>query len=442
MAKDKPHMNLVVIGHIDNGKSTLMGHVLIKSGAVSEREAREMENLAKDLERESWKFAYFMDRLQEERKRGITIDLAFRKFETKTKYFTIIDAPGHADFVKNMITGASQADAAILVFSAKTSEFGAAIADNGQGREHAFLARTLGVEKIIVAVNKMDDASVDYQEARYKEVSSEVGNLLQQVGYPKKAIQYVPVSAFVGDNLVDKSPNMKWYKGEPLLAILDKLEPPKKPTGKALRLPIQDVYKIKGAGVVPVGRVETGMLKVGTNCILMPTGYVGELRSIEMHHEAMNEAEPGDNVGFNLRGVTMRDVYRGCVLSEDGKPCNVITPKGYYTAQVIVIWHPTAVTIGYTPVVHAHTAQIACKFVELVNKIDPKTGQIAQKNPDFLKKNDAGLVKLQPIKKFPLEKYTDFPELGRVAIRDMGRTVAVGIVRDVVATAEPEKAAE
>jgi elongation factor 1-alpha len=443
MAKDKPHLNLVVIGHIDNGKSTLMGHVLIATGAVSDREAREMEKMAKDLDRESWKFAYFMDRLAEERKRGITIDLAFRKFETKDRYFTIIDAPGHADFVKNMITGASQADAAILVFSAKTSEFGAAIADNGQGREHAFLARTLGVKKIIVAVNKMDDASVGYKQGRYEEVQAEVELLLKVVGYnTEKDVDFVPVSAFVGDNLAIKSENMPWWKGPTLVEALNALPLTEKPTGKSLRLPVQDVYKIKGAGVVPVGRIETGVLKVGMQAEVVPTGYKGEIRSIEMHHEAMQTAEPGDNVGFNLRGVTMKDVYRGSVVSPADDPCKCVTSTGSITAQTIVIWHPTAVAIGYCPVVHSHTAQIACKFVALLKKMDPKTGQVIEDNPQYVKKGDAAMVKLQPIKKFPIEKFKDFPELGRVAVRDMGRTVAVGVVLALEESTSEEPASE
>jgi elongation factor 1-alpha len=432
MAKDKDHMNLVIIGHIDNGKSTLMGHLLIKTGAVSDREAREMEKMAKDLDRESWKFAYFMDRLAEERKRGITIDLAFRKFETKTKYFTIIDAPGHADFVKNMITGASQADAAILVFSAKTSEFAAAISDNGQGREHAFLAKTLGVKKIILAINKMDDASVNYSEERYTEVKNEVENLLKIVGYnTEKDVTFLPVSAFKGDNLAEPSENMKWWKGPTLVDALDELPVPEKPSNKPLRLPVQDVYKIKGAGVVPVGRIETGVLKVGSQVNVAPTDYAGELRSIEMHHEAMQSAEPGDNVGFNIRGVTMKDIYRGCVVGDAKAPCTVVGPKDTMTAQIIVIWHPTAIALGYTPVIHSHTAQIACKFIELSKKLDGKTGQVLEDNPQFIKKGDVAIVKLQPIKKFPLEIYKNFPEVGRIAVRDMGRTVSVGVVLNI-----------
>lgn len=430
MPAEKPHMNIVIIGHIDNGKSTLMGHVLVLSGAVTDREAREIEKVAKDLDRETFKFAFFMDRLAEERKRGITIDLAFRKFETAHKYFTIIDAPGHQDFVKNMITGASQADAAVLVFSSKLGEFETAIGDNGQGREHAFLAKTLGVKKLIVAVNKMD--TCDWKEPRFNEIKEEVTKLLKVVGYNlEKDVSFVPVSAYQGENLVKKSEKMPWYKGDCLLDTLDKLPIPDKPTDKPLRVPVQDVYKIKGAGVVPVGRVETGVMTVGMNINVAPTGFVGELRSIEMHHEALQKAVPGDNIGFNLRNLDIKQIYRGCVVADAKTPCNVVEPNGEMKCQLIVIWHPTAVAIGYTPVVHSHTAQIACKFTALEKKLDPKTGQVQEDNPQFIKKGDAAICKLQPIKKFPLEKFKDFPELGRVAVRDMGRTVAVGVVLSI-----------
>lgn len=427
--KDKPHLNLVVIGHIDNGKSTMMGHLLVATGAVSDRELADMEKTAKEMKDESFKFAFFMDRLQEERKRGITIDLAFRKFETQSKYFTIIDAPGHQDFVKNMITGASQADAAILVFSTREGEFEAAIGDTGQGREHAFLAKTLGVKQLIVALNKMD--THNYSEKRFNECKEEVIRLLKVVGYNiEKDVQFIPVSAFKGDNIKDKG-NLSWFKGPNLVGAVDGLKVPEKPTNKPLRVPIQDVYKIKGAGTVPVGRIETGIMKVGAIANIQPADFSGEIRSIEMHHEALQSAEPGDNVGFSVRNLDIKDIYRGSVLAEDKNKCAVVSPKGFFQAQVIVIWHPTAVAIGYTPVVHSHTAQIACKLIEINKKLDPKTGQVTEENPQFLKKGDAGIVKMQPIKKFPLEKFKDFPELGRVAVRDMGRTVAVGVVLDI-----------
>lgn len=428
--KQKPHLNLIIIGHVDHGKSTLMGHVLVATGSVSDREARELEKLAQDLDRESWKFAYFLDQLGEERKRGLTIDLTFRKFETKSKYFTIIDAPGHADFVKNMITGASQADCAVLVISGKKGEFETGLADGGQTREHAYLAKTLGVKQLTVAVNKADDASYNYSEDRFNEVVAETTNLLKNVGYNTDDIKFIPVSALEGDNLTTKSANLPWYKGPTLVDALDAFTIPEKPIHKPLRVPIQDIYKIKGAGIVPVGRVETGIMKVGDEIIVMPDGFESEIRSIEMHHEGINEAEPGDNIGFNLRGATMKDMHRGDVISHRKDVTNVVNPGTNMSCQLIIIWHPTAVAIGYCPVVHAHTAQIACKFVELTKKLDPRSGQVLEDNPQFLKKNDAAIVQLSPIKKMCMEKYKDIPELGRLAVRDMGRTVAVGVVLD------------
>lgn len=426
-SKQKPHLNLVVIGHIDHGKSTMMGALLIEAGAVTDREVRELEKLAKEYDRDSWSYAFVFDRLKEERQRGITIDLAFRKFETKSKYFTIIDAPGHADFVKNMITGASQADAAILVVSGKKGEMEVGIAANGQTREHAYLAQTLGVKQLVVAINKAD--IYDYKEERFNECKEAVGDLLKSIGF--KDVNYIPTSGMAMDNLAKKSDKLAWYDGPTIMEAIDQFDLPEKPTGKPLRIPIQDSYSIKGTGVVPVGRVETGILKKGDKIIILPTGFEGEIRSIEMHHEEIEQAIPGDNIGFSIRGIKLADAGRGDCLGHPSDPPTVITPKGKWTGQIIVIWHPTALAQGYTPVVHAHTAQVAAKFISLVKKLDQKTGAVIEDSPKFLKKNEAAIVELQPIKKMCLEKYEDFPEMGRFAVRDMGRTVAVGIVKDI-----------
>jgi elongation factor 1-alpha len=408
----------------------MMGALLIKTGAVSEREARELEKIAKEYDRPSWSYAYVFDRLKEERQRGITIDLAFRKFETKSKYFTIIDAPGHADFVKNMITGASQADAAILVVSGKKGEMEVGIAANGQTREHAYLAQTLGVKQLAVAINKADN--YDFSQERYNECKEAVSGLLKQIGYNVKTIKFVPTSGMTGDNLTTKSDKMPWYDGPTLVDALDQFEIPPKPTDKPLRVPIQDAYKIKGTGVVPVGRVETGVLKKGDKIIIMPTGFQGEIRSIEMHHEEIPQAEPGDNIGFSIRGIEMKDVGRGDCMGHPTNIPTVVTPTGSWTGQIIVIWHPTAIAQGYTPVIHAHTAQVAAKFMELNKKLDQKTGAVIEDSPKFIKRNEVAIVKLQPIKKLCIEKYEVIPEMGRFAVRDMGRTVAVGIVKDLV----------
>ena len=426
---EKQHLNLVIIGHIDHGKSTMMGALLIETGAVTDREARELEKLAKEYDRDSWSYAFVFDKLKEERQRGITIDLAFRKFETPNRYFTIIDAPGHADFVKNMITGASQADAAILVVSGKKGEMEVGIAANGQTREHAYLAQTLGVKQVVVAINKAD--VYDYSEARFNECKEAIGDLLKNIGFKLKEVPFVPTSGMAMENLSKKSDKMPWYDGPTLIDAIDQFSIPEKPLDKPLRLPIQDAYNIKGTGVVPVGRVETGILKKGDKIIIMPTGFQGEIRSIEMHHEEISQAEPGDNIGFSIRGIEMKDVGRGDCLGHPSDPPTVITAKGKWTGQIIVIWHPTAIAQGYTPVIHAHTAQIAAKFTGLIKKLDQKTGAVIEDSPKFLKKNEAAIVELSPIKKMCLEKYEDIPEMGRFAVRDMGRTVAVGIVKDL-----------
>jgi elongation factor 1-alpha len=404
----------------------MMGHLMLKTGSITEREMREVEAIAKKLDKESFKFAFVFDRLKEERERGITIDLAFRRFDTKNYYFTLIDAPGHRDFVKNMITGTSQADCAILVVSTREGEFEGGISASGQTREHAFLSFTLGVQQMVVALNKMDTHG--WKEARYNEVKNEIRDLLKIVGFNVDKIPFVPVSAFTGENLVEKPKNAPWYKGPTLVEALDAMQLPPKPTDKPLRIPVQDVYKITGVGTVPVGRVETGILKVGDKIIFMPPGVSGECRSIEMHHEQIPQALPGDNIGFNVRGLGAKDTKRGDVV---GKVDNPPTVAEEFTGQIIVIYHPTAIAPGYAPVIHAHTAQIACKFEELINKTDPKTGKVVQEKPDILKQGDGGMVRFKPIRPMVIETFKDFPQLGRFAVRDMGRTVAVGIVREV-----------
>jgi len=429
MPEKKPHLNLIITGHVDHGKSTLMGHMLFKTGALSQQEMTKMEAVAKEMKDASFKFAFVMDRMKEERERGITIDLAFRRFETPKYYFTIIDAPGHVDFIKNMITGASQADAALLVVSARKGEFEAGVSAGGQTREHAFLLRTLGIEQIIVVINKMDDASPPWSQDRYNEMVTEIKTLLKAAQFDPAKVPFIPVSAWTGDNLTEASSKMSWYKGPTLVAALDTFVIPPKPLDLPLRVPVQDVYTITGVGTVPVGRIETGVLKVGDKVIFQPANKQGEIKSIEMHHERMEKAEPGDNIGFNVRGIGKDDVRRGDVMGLVSKPPKVVSE---FTGQIIVIFHPRAIAAGYTPVLHAHTAQVAATFTEIIRKIDPRTGQTMQEKPDFIKQGDSALVRLTPIQPIALERYADLKQLGRFAIRDSGRTVAVGIVKDIV----------
>jgi len=425
---EKPHLNLVVIGHVDHGKSTTMGHLLYLSKVVDDRTIKAYEEEATKMGKAAFKFAWILDNLKEERERGLTIDLRFLKFETPRLFFTLIDAPGHRDFVKNMITGASQADAAVLFVSAKKGEFEAGIGPGGQTREHGFLAFTLGVRQIVVAVNKMDDPSVNWSEERFEEVKNEVSRMLRMVGYNIAKINFVPTSGWTGDNLRERSAKMAWYKGPTLYEALDQLEMPPKPIEKPLRLPVQDVYTITGVGTVPVGRVETGVLKENDKIVFMPSNMQGEVKSIETHHVRIPRAEPGDNIGFNIRGVSKTDVRRGEVAGPIENPPTVAKE---FIGQIIVINHPTAIAAGYTPVLHAHTCQVACKFLELIRKLDPRTGQVVEEKPAFLKTGDGALVLFEPVHPIAIEAYTDFAELGRFAVRDMGTTVAAGVVKEI-----------
>ena len=423
----KPHMNLVVTGHVDNGKSTIVGHLMVDLGVIDQRT---IEQFAKESEEtgkgDTFKYAWVLDSIKDERDRGITIDLAFQKFETSKFFFTLIDAPGHRDFIKNMITGASEADVAILVVSTKPGETEAATEPGGQAREHAFLCRTLGVGQVVVALNKMDDSN--YSEDRYNEVKSIAEKMLKMVGYNTSKVNFIPVSGWKGDNLAKKSENMPWYKGPTLVDALDSIEAPEKPIGKPLRIPIQDVYTITGVGTVPVGRVETGVVKANQKVVVMPSGATGEVKSIETHHTQMESAEAGDNIGFNLRGIDKKSIHRGDVIGNADSPPTVAKE---FEAQIIVIHHPTAMAPGYTPVLHAHTSQVAATLSQFVAKIDPKTGGTLEENPKFLKTGDAAIVRVKPVRPLAIETFKEFPEIGRFALRDMGTTIAAGVVKSI-----------
>lgn len=419
----KPHINIMTAGHVDAGKSTLIGRLLYETGAIRDEELRKLKELATELKKETFEYAFVMDKLKEERERGLTIDIMHRPFETQKWFFTIIDCPGHRDFVKNMITGASQADAAIFVISAKEGE-----GVQEQTKEHAWLMKVLGIKQILVVLNKMD--TVNYSEKRFNEVKEETTKLLKSIGYKVEEIPFIPISAYYGDNIVKKSDKTPWYKGSTLVETLDSyIKEPEKPIGKPLRIPIQDVYTITGVGTVPVGRVETGVLKAGDTLVFEPAGVKGEVKSIEIHHQQIPEAKPGDNVGFNVRGISKTDVKRGDVA---GHPDNPPTVAKEFTAQIVVLQHPTVISAGYTPVFHCHTASVACTIAEIIAKIDPRTGAVIQEKPDFIKTGDAAKIRVVPTKPMVIEKQSDFPELARFAVRDMGITVAAGVCLDVV----------
>ncbi len=410
---EKPHINLAIIGHVDHGKSTLMGRLLYETGVISEEDL--------DDEAETFKFAWVLDHLQEERDRGLTIDVAYEKLETSENMITIIDSPGHQDFVKNMITGASQADAAVLVVAA----------DDGimpQTREHAALAYTLGVGQLVIVVNKMD--TVDYERNVYEELKENLTPLLENIGYENASeFPVVPASAFQGENVASPSDQLGWYDGPTVLEALETLREREKPIDKPLRVPIQDVHSVTGVGTVPIGRVETGVLKKGDSVVFNPPGVKGEVKSIEMHHEQIDEAEPGDNIGFNVRGVSKDEIQRGDVAGDPNDPPKVVEE---FTGKVVILDTPTYITPGFTPLFHCQSSHVPGEIVEIKQKVDSKSGQVIEENPDYLKKGEAGVIRVKPSKPMVMEIASDISQLGRFAIRHGGKTIAAGICTDLV----------
>merc|ERR1739847_129002 len=427
--RDLTHINIVVIGHVDSGKSTSTGHMIYKCGGIDKRLIEKYEKEAQETGKGSFKYAWVLDKLKAERERGITIDIQLMKFETEKYYVTIIDAPGHRDFIKNMITGTAQADCAILIIASSTGEFEAGISKNGQTREHALLAYTLGVKQMIVGINKIDNTDPPYSETRFNEIKKEVETYVKKVGYQPKAVAFVPISGWHGDNMIEPSDKMKWYKGWTtertdgkktgftLQQAIDNIAPPVRPDDKPLRLPLQDVYKIGGIGTVPVGRVETGVIKPGMVVTFAPANVTTEAKSVEMHHESLPEALPGDNVGFNVKNVSVKEIRRGNVASDSkndpAKECK------NFNAQVIVLNHPGEIKNGYAPVMDCHTAHIACKFEEILKKCDRRSGKELEAFPKSIKNGDAAIIEMAPSKPMSVEAFSDYPPLGRFAVRDM-----------------------
>jgi len=436
MGKEKVHMNIVVIGHVDSGKSTTTGHLIYKCGGIDKRTIEKFEKEAQEMGKGSFKYAWVLDKLKAERERGITIDIALWKFETEKRHYTIIDAPGHRDFIKNMITGTSQADVAVLIIASPNGEFEAGISKDGQTREHALLAYTLGVKQMIVGVNKMDDKTVGYKQDRFEEIKTEVSNFIKKIGYNPANVPFVPISGWNGDNMLEASPNMAWWKGPTLIEALDSMQPPVRPAEKPLRIPLQDVYKIGGIGTVPVGRVETGTLKPGMVVTFAPVNLTTEVKSVEMHHEQLQSAVPGDNVGFNVKNVSIKDIRRGYVASDSTN--DPASECEFFNAQVIILNHPGQIHAGYSPVVDCHTAHIACRWKEIVTKIDRRTGKTLEETPKFVKSGEAAMVNMYPQKPMCVETFATYAPLGRFAVRDMRQTVAVGVIKSVKAKDKTE----
>ncbi|CAF0708874.1 unnamed protein product [Brachionus calyciflorus] len=441
MSKIKTHISTVVIGHVDSGKSTSTGHLIYKCGSIDKETIEKHEKEATEMGKSSFKYAWILDKLKAERERGLTIDISFWKFETSKYYVTIIDAPGHRDFIKNMITGTSQADCAVLIVSANNGEFETGISKNGQTREHALLAYTLGVKQIIVAVNKMDLTEPPFSEKRFNEIKSELCILMRKIGWNPVEIPFLPISGWNGDNLMEASNNMQWFKGwasekkeyivtgKTLIEALDATIPSTRPIDKPLRLPLKDIYKIGGVGAVPVGRVETGFIKPGMNVTFAPSNLSTEVKSFEMVFGGLEIAGPGYNVGFSVKKISFEDLKRGDVASDSKN--DPAQESVSFISQIIILNYPGEIRVGYTPILDCHTTQIACRFSEFLEKIDRRSGKLLEKNPNSLRSQESAIVKLIPTKPMCVERFSEYAPLGRFVAREMRQAVAVGVIKEV-----------
>ena len=395
----------MTIGHVDSGKSTTVGHFLYLSGAFDRRSLDKLEMEARERGKDSFKFAWIMDTLKAERDRGLTINNSYRRLWTRKYDSTVIDTPGHIDFTKNMLNGASQADVALLVVSAMRGEFECGLdREIGGTYVHSLLTFSMGVKQMICCVNKMDDSSVNYSEARFNEVKTEVSIILKKIGYNPDKVPFIPISGWTGENLLDKSAKMLWWKGMTLLRAWDDVIPPRRPVDKPLRIPLQDSFKIGGVGTVIVGRVETGILRPDTRITIAPPMITTSVCSMERHDHPLEEAHPGDCVGFRIQGITHTEVHRGDVVGDQTSPPSAVDK---FYAQVIILNRPR-ICVGYTPIIDCHTAHIPCKFVELKAKIDRRTGQTIEDTPKTIKTGDSAVVCLAPIKPFCVESLQTF----------------------------------
>jgi elongation factor 1-alpha len=449
----KEHISIVIVGEVDAGKSSLCGNLLFSLGGISDREMEKLKQTAKEMGKESFGFAFYMDNNKEERERGITIQCNTKEFFTDSKHYTIIDAPGHRDFIKNMIGGASQADVALLLVPANKGAFETAIqkADHstgqqqGQTRQHARLLFLLGIEQIIVGINKMDDPSVNFSEERYLEIKEEMTKMLVSIGFKPKKLPFLAIAGFKGDNILTPSANMPWYKGfecninpkevvkgHTLLDALDTLvQPPKRNLEGKLRMSVSGIYSIKGIGTVVAGRIETGILRPNDIVGFTPSNISGcKVFSIEMHHKSYSQAVPGDNIGINLKGLS-KDLLpkTGDVMYIEKE--NILKPVEKFRAMVFVQEHPGQLKKGFTPIVHIRTGKTACKITDIHWKMSKKTANVKVENPDFLEAYEQAEVTFQPMLPFYCESYENSTGLGRVAIMESNSLVMLGKVMSV-----------
>ncbi|XP_053601881.1 protein HBS1 [Plodia interpunctella] len=427
---DKDHLYIVVIGHVDAGKSTLMGRLLCDLGEVSQRTMHKYEQESKKIGKQSFMYAWVLDETGEERVRGITMDVGRAQFDTKTKKVIILDAPGHADFIPNMITGAGQADVALLVVDATRGEFESGFELGGQTREHALLVRSLGVNQLAVAINKLDTTS--WSQDRFNEITKKLKLFLKQAGFKDSDVTFVPCSGLTGENLV-RTPTepdlLKWYNGPCLLEVIDKFNVPERPVSKPLRLSVNDVFKGTGSGFCVAGRIENGILNKGDKILVCPTKEMAEVRSIAINDMPNNVAFAGDQVTVTLSGVDMQNVSVGYVLSD---PVQQVPVTTRFEARLVVFNVKVPITKGYPVLIHHQSLVESANIVKLKALLNKSTGELIKKKPRCLGNNSVAVVDIEVCRPICVERYKDVKELGRVMLRVSGVTIAAGLVTDIL----------
>ncbi|KAI1320946.1 translation termination factor GTPase eRF3 [Mortierella claussenii] len=423
----KEHVNVIFIGHVDAGKSTMGGRILEATGMIDKRTLEKYEKDAKEAGRESWYLSWALDTNAEERAKGKTVECGRAYFETDSRRYTILDAPGHKTYVPSMIGGAAQADCAVLVISARKGEFETGFENGGQTREHAQLAKSGGVNKLIVVINKMDDPTVGWAKERYDECVSKLSPFLKANGYNMKTdVMFMPVSGFTGANIKKSLDPQEcdWYKGPSLLDYLDSLKLADRNLGAPLRMPISEKYK--DMGTIVVGKIEAGSIRKGAHLLMMPNSAKVEVQAIfnELEEE-IPVAAVGDNIRLRLRGIEEEDIMIGFVLCSPKNPVHSVSK---FEATLGILDHKNIICAGYTAVLHIHNAIEEITLSAMVHLIDKKTGRKSKRPPQFLKKGQQGIVVIETAGPLCVETFADSPRMGRFTLRDEGKTIAIGKV--------------
>ncbi|KAK2856316.1 hypothetical protein Q5P01_005051 [Channa striata] len=425
----KTLLNLVVIGHVDAGKSTLMGHLLYLLGNVNKRTMHKYEQESKKVGKASFAYAWVLDETGEERDRGVTMDVGMTKFETNSKVVTLMDAPGHKDFIPNMITGAAQADVAVLVVDASRGEFEAGFEAGGQTREHALLVRSLGVTQLAVAVNKMDQ--VNWQQERFQEIVSKLGHFLKQAGFRESDVFYIPTSGLSGENLSTRSSVSQltsWYSGPSLLEQIDAFKAPQRSVNKPFRLCVSDVFKDQGSGFCVTGKIEAGYIQTGDKILAMPPNETCTVKGITLHDEALDWAAAGDHVSLTVTGMDIIKINVGCVFCDPKEPIRVCTR---FRARILLFNIEVPVTQGFPVLLHYQTVSEPATIRKLISVLHKSSGEVLKKKPKCLSKGMNAIVEIQTQRPVSLELYKDYKELGRFMLRYVGSTIAAGVVTEI-----------